>query len=211
MASRSNLINNMPYERTPLAMPRWYGPTTSLIRAYNASTVVSSSSAFFTAGVGSIDRIPGTVYTTSAFTSTVWKTVASVTTGSGLISDIIGPKNAGGGATATLEFRITIDGVAYTMPIALPLLNLRGWLGWGLPTDAYHAASQYVFQHDAAATVDFAANINTSSIYYLMGPQDPRVQCLYFASSLLVEMRTIGNSSGGGVNDYAAVVMRRLT
>ena len=212
--NRRFLLGNTKYFRDPSFLPRWYGANTLLIRSWNALTVNSSSTQFFTGAVGSIDRIPGTQYTSTGFTDSVWKTVASVSGGSGLISDIVGPQNAGGGAAADCEFRFTVDDVLYpTILVDLTSTNQRAWLGWGLPLNAYHAASQYIFQHDGIYTLSgYAAQVNAAASYLLMGPQDPRIPGLVmFSRNLLVEMRTVGNSSSGAAGDYAAVVMRRLS
>lgn len=200
--------------RDPAFMPRWYlTNSTYVIRSYSASTVDMTNALFWTGGVASVDRIPGTVYTTSSFTAGTWKTIASVT-GSGLISDVIGPNHQGGGGPAgSTEFRFTLDGVLYsTISITHTAVAQRSMLGFGLPLDAYHAASQYGFQ--AVSTVTgYAVEINSAGGYVLLGPLDPRLPTLlYFASSLLVEIRTVGQNSAGSLpGDYSGVVMRRFT
>lgn len=199
------------YVRSPLFMPKWYGTSTLIMRSYSASTVDASAGAFWTGGVASINRIPGSVYVNPSW-NTSWATIASVT-GSGLVSDIIPPGNVGGGSINQPEVRITVDGVLYpTISFDLTTTGQRGWLGWGLPIDAYHSGNPYVFQHDGAATAQFAAQVNSTSKYQVVGPQDPRIPgLLYFASSLLVEARMATNTGGGGMQDYAGVVMRRMS
>ena len=216
MGYRSTLLGGFPYTRDPAHMPRWYGLGSLLIRSYSASAIDSLSSTFYTSHVAAVDRIPGTQLTSSSFTAGTWNTIASVSAGSGVISDVIGPQHQGGGGPAgSTEFRFTIDGTLYpVIAITHAVIAERSWLGWPLPTDAYHAGgSPYAFQHGATHATGYAARINSSSAYLLMGPQDPRIpDMLYFSSSLLVEIRTVSQNSNGSLpGDYAAVVMRRIT
>ena len=211
---RSLLTTTKPHVKDIGFMPRWQGTASLLVRNWNAASVGATGATFWTGGVGSLDRIPGTVMTSSAFTAGTWKTIASVT-GSGAISDIIGPVHQGGGGPAgSTEFRATIDGVVNpVVAISHTAIAERAWIGWALPLDAYHTGNAYTFQHDATHNTGYAAKINASCAYYLMGPQDPRIPILvYFATSLLVEIRTVSqNSAGSTPGDYAAVVMRRFS
>lgn len=214
MSNWSQFFNSSvgPFYRNPLFMPKFYGDPAYLTRTYSASSTNASATAFFTGGVASVDRIPGTQIVNPSWT-TAWQTVATVASGSGIISDIIPPGNVGGGGPNDVECRVTLDGVLFpTIAFGLTAVGQRGWMGWGMPTDAYHSGGQYVFQHAGAPTAQYSAQINSAGAYVLTGPQDPRTAFfLYFASSLLVEARMATGTGGGGVQDYAAVVMRRFT
>lgn len=200
-----------PYLRDPRYMPRFYGDTGVIYRSYNAATVASSASAFWTGGVGAIDRVPGSVYITGAWSADTYRTVASVSSGSGIVSHMIGPATS---SAQTVTYRVTVDGVEYTFTAATTADAERAVIGWGVPLAAYTAATTYGLQSGAASPDGFTQNINSTGLV-LLGPNDARVspgQLLLFKTSLLVEIKISGTASGsGGVHIQAGVLMQRFS
>jgi len=190
--------------RDPRELPRFAVPSANVFRSYSASTQSASSTGFFSGNVAAVDRIPGSVVTNSVFATGVFKTLASYT-GSGLLANIVGP-NVGNPTVYT--WRITVDGVAYSFSTSTYAVHDRIVLGWGLPIDAYHASTNYGFQHEADSPDGSTAALNAAAGFVLLGPQDPRIpQLLKFDTSILVELSLAGYQNQGDPGNRTAVVM----
>lgn len=195
-----------PWIGDPRRLPRVNAEAADIVRSYSAAVADSSSSTFFTGALGSIDRIPGSATTNTAFTADTYKTLLSYT-GSGLLCNIV---SAAAAAADTFTFRVTLDGVAYTFTAVGGSNTERIVIGWGMPQDAYHAGTIYGFQNAAASTDGFTAKNNSSHDFVLLGPQDPRIPFLVaFERSILVEAKILGGSSANGLTEghRAGVVM----
>jgi hypothetical protein len=204
-----------PFLTDPRQWPRYSIAQSSIIRSYSATTATANISTFWTGAVGSVDRIPGTQIFNTSVGSNTYGTIATVASGSGLISNIISGVSNG---AAVITFRITIDGVQHTIACDTVVDGGNGApaiLGPALPIDAYHAGSQYGYQHDATSTDGFTASVATAASLILLGPQDPRMwpMLLRFERSLLVEYKcSTGNSASGNVlPNRAGVLMYRTS
>ena len=201
-----------PFLRDPRYLPRFYGAANVFYRSYNAATVASSTTGFFTGDLGAVDRIPGTVYITGNWSGDVYRTVANISSGSGAISHLIGPA---GGSAGTTTFRVTVDGVEYTFTGTFQADIERSVVGYGVPLAAYTAATTYGLRSGAASPDGFSMNIDATGGFVLLGPNDARVspgQLLLFKSSLLVEMKiSVVSTGSGGSNVYGCVVMQRFS
>lgn len=98
-------VNSAPSLVDPRELERFSVVAANVYRA-TATESASTASAFFTGGVDAIDRIPGAADVDSNFT-TSYKTLLSYT-GSGFLTNIVGPTLAT--AADTVTFEITIDG-----------------------------------------------------------------------------------------------------
>lgn len=212
MSNINQFFPTSPFLIDPRLMPRWCLPGGDIIRSYSAATVASSVTGFFTGAVGSIDRIPGSVYITGAWSADTYRTVASISSGSGLVSAMFGPATS---FAQTTTFRVTVDGIAYTFTAGTTADSERNIVGWGLPFTAYTAAGPYGFQYGAASPDGFTALPNTTSKFMVLEPGDPRLSAgnlLLFKRSLLVEVKISGTATGaGGTYVYAGVVMHQLS
>jgi len=175
----------------PTLFSRISRPSPGIVR-----DVASSNALFWTGGIGSIDRIPGSVQVNSDWTADTYKTIASLTTKAGLVSHFIGPTLTTDADTCTM--RITIDGgSAVTIVLTAQENTTRVMLGLIRPTGLFTVAdTQLLF--DAVPSDDLTAELSSSSVSV-----DAPQQLLYwgapllrFTSSLLVEMKASTNITG---------------
>ena len=214
MGYRSTLMFNEPYLRDPRRLPAMNFVSHNLTRPYAGATVNPSSTTFFTGDQGSIDRMSGGFFTSSAWTSDTWKTVASHT-GAGTITGLLGPAAS---ANWAFGFRVTLDGVMYTFVHNATTNGRRVYCGFLYPMKAYYTATTPVnYEFDSTLTpqaTGFAtAPTNTTDSLVVPSPNDIRMhsscQVLY-TKEMLVEMRIVSNNGQGSIGDYAAVIGSRF-
>lgn len=199
------------YLRDPRRMPRFYGADGVFYRSYNATAVASSATTFWTADPGSIDRVSGSVFVTGAWTADVFRTVASISSGSGAVSHIIGPAAVNNNTTT---YRVTVDGIVYTFTIPAVTSGDRTLAGWGVPLAAYTAATTYGLRSGATSSDGFSQQIDSTGGLILPNPNDARVNpgnLLLFKSSLLVEIAHASNIASAAPGSYAGVLMQRFS
>lgn len=138
------------------------------------------------------------------WTSDTYKTILSVSSGIGLVSNIIGPVGLSG--TPTTTFRITVDGVqSQPIPVVATTTGQRAMLGPSF-TSASQAGSFYtaaLIAQQGATSINAAKDTQyiggTGTNDALLSPwQTLRLMgtpCLIYRQSLLIEMKSSESNS----------------
>lgn len=201
-----------PYLSDAAKLPRWSGAYARFVRNHPVAMSVNSGSInFFTGGVVSIDRIPGSAEIHPSWTvwnGATYNTIKSISNGSGVLSHIISPGLSGAG---TVTYRVTIDGVVTSFTSYVEAVSFRSVVGFLLPADAYNSPDNYVAQLGATPTDPFTAKVSADVM--VLGPNDPRNPFLvYFARSILIEASlSVSADSGGAGGEYAGAIIQRFT
>lgn len=204
-----------PFLDSPVKLPRWQGNPGWFFRNHAPGTsVTSATTGFFSGGAVSIDRTPGSAEIHPSWTvwsGGVYNTIASISSGSGVLSHIFAPCMVSAG---TVTYRVTIDGVVHTFTSTTGTADYRSVVGFLIPTDAYHSPENYAFQASGVSGDGFSMALASSGAS-VPGPNDARNPFLvYFGRSLLVEASLSQPCSATGsfpAEYYAGAFIQRFS
>lgn len=182
-------------------LPRVFVAANLLLEENDGTDRTSETTAFFTA------MAARGFQDTTNWTSDTYKTLLSVTSGSGLLAALVGP-TAGGSETTTFE--ITVDGKLVEIPIAVASGERACLMQLALPGATFTTASRFAIQGgtiNAGKTIIGTPTIDTLLCGWPLVTAYG-TPCLKFKTSLLIRAKHSANITNSTATAYSGGMYR---
>ncbi len=178
------------------------------LRIFDSSVSGSASSVagFFTNGA-----LSGVDDDTN-WTADTWKTILSVSSGAGQVAALVGPTSLAG--TPTTTWRITVDGIPYTIAVVHSTTAQRAVLGSAFQdgvASGYYVTAYFPYRAPDSVSADKTTQRFGTALGLVL-PHWPTIRVnnipvLEYRTSLLVEAKTSENNSTTANQERRSYIM----